>query len=80
MILPGCRIVVVLIDVEAGERIVITDKIRMTSLDPVIQDCHGNAFPGKSGQPSLLDVHVETISAIQVPHLRPPEKSLILID
>jgi hypothetical protein len=27
-----------------------------------------------------LDVHVEPIAAIQVPHLRPPAKSLILID
>ncbi len=72
--LPRCGIVVVLVDVEGRQRIVISDKIRMTPFNAIVKNGHEYAFAGESGQPGLLHIHVQPVAAVQVPHLRPSGK------
>ena len=70
-VVSGRGVVVVLVDVEAGVGIVVGLNVRMRPLDPVVQDGDGDALAGGALLPSVLNVHVQPVSAVQIPHLRP---------
>lgn len=73
-IISRSGVVIVLIDIEAGQGVVVGDEVGVVLLDAVIEDGDGHALPGGALQPRLLHVHVHAVATVQVPHLRPSEE------
>ena len=70
-VVSGLRIAVVVVNVGGGQWIVVADQIRMVSLNPVVQDGDGNSAAADTLSPGILDVHIELVRSVDVPHFVP---------
>lgn len=69
-VVPRCGVRVVVIDVGAGLRVVVGHQIGVTFLHTVVQNSHHNVLASDAELPSLLDIHVQHATSVDVPHER----------